>query len=402
MHRNISYLLLLISLSLFTGCEEKLDPKYDQENFTKIYDTNQFDKIFYPMDVKQTPDGGYLILAGHNLDDSNYTGITLLKADQYGEFEKTVEIDTLMNPVGDLMSIEGNYYFFCMNSVANTRLVKTDATLGDVQWINLSNDLSYPAAASLDDASLLLLSYDNNNRQSVVSIVSSEGTVADSKRFDIEASDEIEGPIINHFIRTGRKFPLQIGRIPGGSYFFNGFYNYTLSFVLTNLGDDNDVDKVVYGQQNDGGMSALLPFADEQFAAARFNFGDNYFLPSFKFDDGATVMNTTDLEGNPLIELNAGAKVKIISATINSKNVLIYASDTKSNQIGLFFYDQATHAFLSSRYLGSANAFELSSIIQTSDNGLALCGTTYVAGRFPRICLFKISEKELQKNVKGE
>jgi hypothetical protein len=36
----------------------------------------------------------------------------------------------------------------------------------------------------------------------------------------------------------------------------------------------------------------------------------------------------------------------------------------------------------------------------TKDGGLVVCGTTYVAGRFPRICLFKISAEELAKSFK--
>ena len=85
---------------------------------------------------------------------------------------------------------------------------------------------------------------------------------------------------------------------------------------------------------------------------------------------------------------------------INEKNALIYASTTLSKQIGLFFYDELTGKFMSSRYLGYSNPFEASDLIQTSDGGLAVCGTTYLAGRFPRICIFKLSKEELATNAK--
>ena len=68
------------------------------------------------------------------------------------------------------------------------------------------------------------------------------------------------------------------------------------------------------------------------------------------------------------------------------------ASDTKSKQIGLLFYEESTGKFISSRYLGFSNPFEIASIVQTSDEGLAVCGTTYLAGRFPRICIIQIIE----------
>jgi hypothetical protein len=89
------------------------------------------------------------------------------------------------------------------------------------------------------------------------------------------------------------------------------------------------------------------------------------------------------------------AAVRIKKVLIDSRDILVYASDTKSKQIGLYFYDETTGDFISSRYLGFSNPFEMAGIIQTSDDGIAVCGTTWLAGRFSRICLFKISKAEL-------
>jgi hypothetical protein len=44
--------------------------------------------------------------------------------------------------------------------------------------------------------------------------------------------------------------------------------------------------------------------------------------------------------------------------------------------------------------------YEIAAMTTTSDGGLAVCGITCVAGRFPRICLFKISGAELAKSFK--
>ena len=93
------------------------------------------------------------------------------------------------------------------------------------------------------------------------------------------------------------------------------------------------------------------------------------------------------------------ASVRILRATIDSKNVLIYGTDTKSKQIGLLFYEESAGTFLSSRYLGFSNPFEIANLIQTEDGGLAVCGTTYLAGRFPRICIFKLSKAKLSENL---
>jgi len=76
----------------------------------------------------------------------------------------------------------------------------------------------------------------------------------------------------------------------------------------------------------------------------------------------------------------------------------LYGSNTRSNQISLYGYDESTGEFLGSRYLGFSNPFEIAAITPTSDGGLAICGTTYVAGRFPRICLFKLANEEVMES----
>jgi hypothetical protein len=97
------------------------------------------------------------------------------------------------------------------------------------------------------------------------------------------------------------------------------------------------------------------------------------------------------------------AKVRILRASVEQnsvqKNILIYGTDTKSKQIGLLYYDESTGAFINSRYLGFSNPFEIASITQTADGGLAICGMTQVAGRFGRITVFKLSKEQLQEDV---
>jgi hypothetical protein len=386
-------------LSLFLiACSEKSDPSFDQENFTSIFDNNQFSVANYPIDFKQTADGGYLILGERRIPNSNFRGAYLMKADKTGKFVSAVELDNqYVNPVGDFIVVNDQYYFFCMDALnLNAQLVKVNAN-AEIDTIRSAGGITYPAAASLDGSELLLLSYNHEDKRMMFSKHDLTGTLKgnynDVPRFDIGAGDDVEEPIINHFIRTGKKFPFQVGHISGGPYFFNGFENYTFSLIFTDLSGDGS-DGVVQGQQDDGGFSAIHPLGGNKFAASRFNFGDNYFLPNVTLSTSGPTIGV-DLGGNSLPELISNATVKIIRAVSNNKNVLIFATDTKSKQIGLFFYDEATGEFLSSRYVGFSNPFEVANVLQTADGGLAVCGTTYLAGRFPRICLIKISKGEL-------
>jgi hypothetical protein len=390
------YSAMLILVFLSGSCANEADPVADKSNFTRIYDNDKFNTSYFPIDMRQTPDGGYLILGGRRVEDSNFSGVYITKVDERGSFVSEQEVDEVnVNPIGPLMELNGKYYFFCMTAVGlQTQLIEMDPS----GVISQTIDVGGSAAAAPDNSNFILLSYDNVSKQSVVSLVTPAGGISKSKGFSIGAGDAVEEPIINHFIRTGRQLPFQVGKTSTGQYYFNGFYNYTFSLVVTDLAGD-DPSGVVQGQQEDGGFSQIQLIEGGKFAASRFNFGDNYFLPNVTIPTSGT-SSVIDLGGNKLPELTSNAPVHILKASFAGKNNLIYASNTRSKQIALFIYDQANGEFLGSRYLGFSNPFEIANLITTADGGLAVCGTTYVAGRFPRICLFKIGKDEFSSSIK--
>ncbi|MBA4145828.1 MAG: hypothetical protein C0523_08700 [Cytophaga sp.] len=397
---------LLPLLLLFAACSNDSDPVADKSSFTKIYDSNKFSASFYPIDVKQTPDGGFLILGGRRLEtipgsEDDFPGTYVMKTDEFGAFVSDNEIGTdLVNPVG-LLESNGKYYFFGMNAAnTQTNLVEMDADGKMNTPILIGN--SYPSAAAQDGVNFILLNYDHGNKQSVLSIVTPAGQVSKTQSFSIGAgNDHIDDVIISHFLRTGKQIPFFVGKTTSGQYYFNGFYDYTLSLIFTDLNAD-DPQGEVHGYSDDGGLSMVLPVAGNQFAISRFNFGDNYVLPNatLKTSGLSSSVNDDNLKGYSIPEIVPNAPVKIINTTIAAKEYLIYATNTRSRQIALLLYDKATGEFKGSHYLGFSNPFEVASVINTADGGLAVCGTTYVAGRFPRICLFKLSSEQLSKIIK--
>lgn len=400
--KNISAIFIVFALVVSVSCSEESNPEFDTQTFTAIFDNNQFDASYFPIDMQQTPDGGFVVLGGRKLDDSNFTGIYLLKADKFGNFVKEIEVEeTSVNPVADFVEYQTKYYFFCMDPLTQVaQIASVDANLEAVTINPVQGGLTYPAASAFIENNFVMLGYNNGDKETVISILNPDGGILESQGYTIGTGEDVEEPIINHYIRTGRQYPFEVGKTAGNLYFFNGFYNYTFSLVFTNFGDEPA--GVVQGQQDDGGFSAVTPLAGNMFASSRFNFGDNYLLPNKELSTSG-ITSSVDLGGYSLPELVPNAKVRILRATVDGKNVLIYGSDTKSKQIGLLFYEESTGEFISSRYLGFSNPFEVASLIQTSDEGLAVCGTTYLAGRFPRICIFKLSKDQLISDVaKGE
>jgi len=410
MQRILYFPFILLVLSfVFISCSEDSNPQFEADNFIRVYDNNQFNMRYSPLDVEQTADGGYLILASMRTDTSgaSFPGVYLLKTDKYGKFLKELEVDPaftdFVSAAPELMLIGEQYYFVCMNITTQAKLVAVSPD-GDITGTT-DLGLTYPMAAALDGSNIVLLSYDHANKKTVISSVAASGEVSRSAQYDLGAGGEdiVDAYIIESFLVDGRKFPYFVGRIPGSSYFFNGFTNYTLSLIFTSGGNGDDgsgnITGSILGQQDDGGMSALVPLGGGKFASARFMFKENYLLPNLSTETVANVQ-ATDLGGLSFPEMVSNSAVKILRATVNDKPVLIYGVNTKSGQIGLLFYDEATGKLLGSHYLGFSNPYEIGSMLQTEDGGIAVSGTTYVAGRFARVCLFKFSKDELAENVK--
>lgn len=385
----------LLSLFLLSSCLEKADPTLEQNSFTRIYDDADFSAAYTPLDVQQTSDGGYLILASKRVPDSNFAGVYLLKVDKVGSI--VTEVDDFdpqyANPVAPLSFINGAYYFVCMDTnLQEAQLIKITANAEFDTAVPLG--LTYPVASATDGNNILLLSYNNADKVMVMSQHTTDGSIsAGPTGFTIGVGDEAEEPIINHFIQGGKKFPFSIGRIAGGSLYYNGFFNYTFSLVFASFGA-TDPSGVVYGQQDDGGFSAVKSLDGNRFATARFNFGDNFILPTTELSTNGLTIGT-DLGGFTLPELSPNTAVRLITIALDNKNAILYAANTQSKQIALLSYNQSDGSFINSRYLGFSNPFEIGSVLQTVDGGLLVSGITYVAGRFPRICLFKLSKDDV-------
>jgi len=390
--KYIYWMFLWLFLGLMNGCNEPNDTE-PSVNFLKIYDDARFNASYIPIDIIQTSDEGFLILSGTRLESSDFIGVYVLKVDKDGNFVNHITFpETVVHPVANWLLLNDTYYFFAMNAT-NLSVELYGVSQGGNLLDPVSVNMTYPLHASTDENNFLLLSYDNNSKSSILSVVTPGGNIQYSRGFTIGPGDDIEEPIIDHFTRTGRQFPFLTGRSGDGSYYFNGFYNYTFSLVFTDLNSD-DPNGVVQGQREEGGFSALLPLQSGTYSASRFNFGDNYSLPMTTINSTG-ISSITDLGGNPSLEWVPNANVEIERLVIGNIDVVIYASTTKNSQIMLSIYAANDGTWMGTEYLGFSTHYRLVSLTPTFENGLAILGATAVAGRFDRICMFKLSEENL-------
>lgn len=382
--------VILAVSSCDIGDNKEVNPA---DSFLRIYDSHQFDHAISPVDVTQTVDGGYLLLGNYRRDDTDFLGTYIASTDEEGQFiRNTYMRDNNVHPVGEFLTLGGLHYFVSMDAVSlQAYLNQVDDSARVVSTIGIG--VTYPMYAQNDgEDQFVLLSYNSVDRSTELSVVNMDGSIAQQSVFGIGAGQEVEEPIIDHFTRTGRELPFFAGRTAGGTYYANGFYNYTLSLLFTDL-SSNSPSGVVQGQQDEGGISGLLPLTGDVFALSRFNYGD-------QFASGQTTLNTSgttsasDIDSNAMLEWEVDQKVKMTTVTLNDSDYVIIATTTKNQQIVLHFYDN-TGAYVGVDYLGFSSPYQLGAIQVTADNGLAILGSIQVAGKFQRMCLFKKSEGEL-------
>ncbi len=386
--RTITFFLILPIL--LSCADETLDPK---ESFMKIYDDSNSDLSYKPIDVVETTDG-FIILTATELTKTDFSGVQLLKIDQEGNYVSLRRLADYVVPVADLFLIDSISYFFAMNPTSlNPVLVGVNPQLELETEVQIGG-VNYPLSCSLTSSGeFLLLSYDPVELTTGLSTIDINGTITGGNAYSIGPGDDVEEEIINHYLRaTDRPLPFFCGEVAPGSYYFNGFYNYSFSLVFTNLGDTPS--GVVQGQSSNAGIRAAMVQSGSDFAIAGFQFDDNFQLSSVSLST-TSISSSADLYTGNMAELKAYAPSKIIGYTLEGITYTIFASETESRQIALYFYDATSGGLSSIEYIGYQNPFELASLKVTGDNGLLILGTTLVAGRFERVALKKMSEKEI-------
>ncbi|MEM9895838.1 MAG: hypothetical protein AAF789_05670 [Bacteroidota bacterium] len=391
---TFSFVWLFFMLFIHSCSEEDLVSERD--SFLKILDDTNAEVNYHPIDIIEL-ENAFLVLAGTTLTNTDFQGVQLIRTTKNGDFIEEEELPNLVVPIKSLHlqtdESDSIISFIAMNPTTLNPVRTSLTTQLDVLNEESFNGLQYPLAASTsEDNDLILLSYNPVNAQSVVSEIRADGS-ANSAAYSIGPGDDVEEDIINHYLGASeRSLPFFCGKTTDGIAYFNGFYNFTFSLVFTDFGASPS--GVVQGQSTNAGTRALLPLGARQYAISGFQFEENFQVPSIELSN-ASISSSADLFTENLPNVREYSPTEIILYN-NSDEYVIFGSETKGRQIVLNFYNRSIGNILSGAHrIGISNPFEFSTLTQTTDAGIVVLGTTFVAGRFQRIALIKLSAQEI-------
>ena len=151
---------------------------------------------------------------------------------------------------------------------------------------------------------------------------------------------------------------------------------------------------VINGFRDESAISSARYIDGNDFALSRFDHGENFIIPKININT-TDVGISSDLAGNEHPEMVPNAFVYSELVDVNGKDVTMFATSTKGGQILLYAYDPIDGKLIGTHHLGRLNPYQTIDFESTTDGGLAILGNTYVNGRFSRIALIKLSEKQL-------
>jgi len=384
MKKSSLYFFLLLLAVFAAGCEDTFQP---DEAFLRIYDDQLANRKYFPLDIEQADDGGYIILSA--LDDWD---IHVQKISSEGDFVWSyISAGPYVNPVPGLLKVNGSIYFFCMAEVGLfTYLMRVDDGAQTVTETSNYPSVLYPLAASVAGQNILLQNYDRDVQGTGFHKLSSGFVIEASSTFNI--FENVEERVVDHITHAGDRLPFFTGAGGNGGYFMNGFYNYSFSVLFT----DNAMGYtgVHNGSNYNGAASSVLPLGGGQYAVSRFSFGNNYINPQAALSSsGVELIADAGGTGYPELEENA----HMVSAKIlaGNRELIAVAGSTISNKIVIYLFDAAGGALVGKKYIGNTVPYRICDFSVTTDGGLIVLAQVYVAGSYPRIAVIKLSDEEV-------
>jgi hypothetical protein len=387
------------------GCGLRNDEVSPAEEFSKIYNNPAFDNIV-ALDAQQTTSGGYIILGYLVRESGNGQRIPyLLKVSPTGQTEwdtnAQAEFGALANPVGQLR-VQGDEYTFLCAQAGQLVLVRVHEARRRpeiVRQFGGSGARPLFAQPTADGGMLLLASQPNCGPVPglATQLIKTDAALAPVMARCYPGAQGNQGSLGNaadEFAYAGET-TVRGRRL----FFFQAWLNdeWTLTFIDAANGDLVQsyafTDPVSRAKTLANGF---LPLGETAFATAF----TNQITVSLNARAALLSPNPTDdtrfgAPGAPFHELRPDRRVLIRAMRAGGREVVAVAAPARNNQIALFVFQAGANILRGRTYLGSTNPYVPNALLQTADGGLAVVGTTTVAGRFARIVLIKLSAGHL-------
>jgi hypothetical protein len=390
----------LLATGLYS-CDIKKSNVSPDAVFTNVYHDNDLNTAYYPLDINQAGNGELTILSGIKNDSSKYTwnGVYIMETDKDGKYLwKITSLSGFVNPVSGMFTKNNTTYFLCMDEITlQTYLMNIDKTERNIAVVKTFPTIEYPLYSLVtSDGGQLVISYDRASRSSKISKIDGNFNISWQQTYNV--LEDAEEKVIFHLTHLGRQFPFFASEVKNGNtathYAVNTFFNYSFSLLVINAANGTQTG-VVNGYRYDGAVSSALHLSENQFAISRYSFGDNYLLPQTEVDIDA-ISSTNNYTGTRYPEFNTDARVYVCEKGSADKKRIIYATSSKIGQLVVVQFNYETGNWINTQYFGHSNPVEIASMLNTSDDGMLLLSRMMVAGRYPRIALFKVSSGAFQ------
>ena len=379
--RQLHFALLgLLFVGFFNSCAD--DTFEPGDSFFHILNDDVAQKVFHPESVSPTADGLVMLSATGQWDPH------LAWLDSSGDFRGTwTPPGTVIHPAHGFVAINGIPHFVCMDKASLAPIVFAVQGPGQAVEVARLPGGQYPLFfGTTNNGNPMLVTYNRYSRQTILNLLSPTWGILQSKGYN--NYQEIDDIVYDYLTRT-EIYPFFGGQNSKGEYYFNGFVNYSYSFLVL---DGNLNQTALYqGTQYKGGVAMALP-KGQGWMAHRFLNNDMYLNLTAPVSSG--VFTAQDLGGTYLFNWRPKSRVCFKTFSLQNKNFTVIGYSGTDGQIHLQFLGSEDVPIVTYD-LGSSGVSSIADMYIDDDNGIVILGKFMIAGQFTRPGVFKLSADEI-------
>jgi hypothetical protein len=369
------------------SCTEQLTEYLPTEKFKTVFADAGQGIDYSPIDVVETEDGGYLILAEGSLNS-----VFVMKIDDTGQllWSKTMPA-TFENPVGELVFNEGKYYFIAASSGDQTAsLIEVD----DFNQEVIPTQRTYPgyrqplAFGRYDAENFLMLNY-NDSIGPVLSKIQSGFAMEWARNFDLNGNQK---ELVNDALDQ-QDFNFLLGNINNGQIlFFNSIRSEGKAFTYT------DALGIETGKISSSASGEVISYNYLGNLVSAINYsrgGNKYFQIAHPLGEDDSV-SINQLAGLALADFGVDGNATSVSSDIVATGQVINVYETADNRLKWTNYTVGSESINAIDYIGGQDPLRLVKAIETKDGGMLILGAVLLGGSRSRIVVEKIPDLSLR------